>query len=514
MGLDAKQGVTWGSAVAGLADRRVLTLFFLGVSAGLPLLLIFSTLSIWLREAGIPRADITFFSWAALGYGFKWVWAPLIDRLPLPLLVPALGRRRGWLLLAQFGIVAALVGMALTDPAEAPVRMAAFAVLLGFASASQDIVIDAYRIEAADEDLQALLSAAYIAGYRVGMLVAGAGALEIAGFLDTGGGYDYGVWRTTYLIMAGAMLIGIATTLSVGEPARAQAPDNSAYGRGDYARFFGLFLLAAAAFVAAFVLLDAPAARIGAALEAALGPLGPFLSAAVRLAAAVGAALAVFILGTRARLAPRDLVIEGYFAPVKAFLEQYGRAALTVLALIAVYRIADVVMGVIANVFYTDLGFEKEEIGRITKAFGLAMTILGGFVGGILTLRFGVAPILMLGAVLAAATNVLFAVLAGIGADTGWLILVISADNLSAGLASAVFVAFLSALTNIRFTAMQYAIFSSLMLLLPKLIGGYSGSMVDALGYQVFFIGTALLGVPVCFLVWRAARLLHARQEA
>ena len=211
---------SWKEVLGGCLDRRVASLFALGFSAGLPLLLIFSTLSIWLSKAGMARADITLLSWAALGYGFKFVWAPLIDKMPVPYLAQLLGQRRSWLLVAQLAIVTALLGMAHIDPAQMPIVMACFAVMLGFSSATQDIVIDAYRIEVADVDLQALLAAAYMSGYRVGMILAGAGALEIAGLLDStgGSGYDYDAWRWTYSAMAGAMLVCITTTFLVRVP--------------------------------------------------------------------------------------------------------------------------------------------------------------------------------------------------------------------------------------------------------------------------------------------------------
>jgi len=178
------------------------------------------------------------------------------------------------------------------------------------------------------------------------------------------------------------------------------------------------------------------------------------------------------------------------------------------LLLVGLYRISDIVLGVISNVFYQDLGFTKPEIASIVKTFGLFMTIAGGFLGGMLSVRYGVMRILFLGAVLSAATNLLFMLLAGMGHNIPMLYLVISADNLSAGLASAAFIAFLSSLTNIRFTAVQYAIFSSLMTLLPKIIGGYSGSMVDSIGYPGFFLMTALMGLPVLVLILVANRHL------
>ena len=500
---------SWAEVARGCRDRRVVTLFALGISAGLPLLLIFSTLSVWLSEAGMARADITLLSWAALGYGFKYVWAPIIDRMPVFVLTALMGQRRSWLLIAQISIMIALLGMAWTDPAHSATAMAGFAVMLGFSSATQDIVIDAYRIEVADVDLQGILAAAYIAGYRVGMIVAGAGSLEIAGLLDSsGGGYDYDAWAWTYTIMAGVMLFGVATTLLVKEPEIIRDDDAHLETTADHARFFLVFLICAAVFVGIFILSSDIAASAKVYLSDGLGKsFAGFLVEAQRLIFAMGAA---FLLGRTLldlNVASRALVSNAYIGPFRDFFARFGKHALLVIALIALYRSADVVMGAIANVFYIELGFEKQIIGRITKGFGLVMTIVGGFLGGLMTLRYGVMKILFLGAVLAAATNLLFAVLATLGPDVAMLSVVIAADNLSAGLASAAFVAYLSALTSVQFTATQYALFSSLMLLLPKLIAGYSGGMVDAVGYETFFIATAVLGIPVMILILFAARL-------
>ena len=194
---------------------------------------------------------------------------------------------------------------------------------------------------------------------------------------------------------------------------------------------------------------------------------------------------------------------------IKDFFSRYNfKLALLLLALIGLYRISDIVLGVIANVFYQDLQYSKTEIATIVKTFGLIMTLVGGFLGGILSLRYGVMRILFVGAVLTVATNLLFVLLAQVGYSTSLLYVVISADNLTAGLASAAFIAFLSSLTNIQFTAVQYAIFSSLMTLLPKILGGYSGAMVDSLGYENFFIIASIMGLPVLVLVWLANKHL------
>ena len=505
----------WTDGARAFAQPRVMAMLFLGFSAGLPILLIFSTLGIWLREAGIERATVTMFSWAALGYSFKFVWAPLVDRLPVPVLTRMFGRRRGWILASQLTIAFAIAWMGLTDPAlggNALTVMALAAVLLGFSSATQDVVIDAYRIEAADAKLQALMSATYVAGYRIGMLVAGAGSLVLADVWGTGvGAYDHSAWQGVYLAMAAVMGVGIATTLLIREPEVDRSSEGDGYTTRDYLGFLALFALAAAAFVAVFWLSagDAKAAKDWLTALLANKALAGILVEAARLG---GAVLAAFLVA-RALLATgtvnRTLVVSSYVAPVREFFGRYTLGvALIFLAVVGLYRISDIVIGVISNVFYTDLGFSKSEIAGVVKTFGLLMTIAGGFIGGLVSLRFGVMRTLLWGAVLTVATNLLFVLLAWTGPDPVMLYVVISADNLTAGLATAAFIAFLSALTDVRFTAVQYAIFSSMMTLLPKIIGGYSGTMVDAFGYETFFLIGSALGVPVFALVWLAGRHL------
>ncbi len=506
----------WRHALRAFLHPRVISMLFLGFSAGIPILLIFSSLSLWLSEAGVERGSVTFFSWAALGYSFKFVWAPLVDRMPLPLLTRLMGRRRAWMLLAQFSVIAAILGMAFTDPASGDhglTLMALAAVLLGFSSATQDIVIDAYRIECADTDLQAMLSASYIAGYRIGMLVAGAGALFLAAWFGTAkGAYSYQAWSWTYMAMAASMLVGVATTLLIPEPPKRN--DNAAvHGTRDYFGFLGLFLLAAASFAAVFFL----SADAVSGMKSGLGARGAvvgFLIEALRMGFALSIAYLIARLVLSTSLVGRDMVQQAYLEPVRDFFRRYGASsAWLLLALIGVYRISDIVLGVISNLFYQDLGFSKSEIASVVKTFGLFMTIAGGFLGGLLAVRYGVLRILFIGALLSAGTNLLFWWLAVSGHDLPLFYLVISADNLSAGLASAAFVAFLSSLTSISFTAVQYAVFSSLMTLLPKLLGGYSGGMVDTLGYPGFFVFTTLIGLPVLWLVWRAGRLLEGNRQ-
>ena len=501
---------SWSASFQAFLQPSVIKMLFLGFSAGLPILLIFSTLSFWLRDSGVERASVTFFSWAALSYSFKFIWAPIIDRLPLPFLYGRLGQRRSWLLLTQLFIIVAIIGMGMTNPTGNLPVMALFTVLLGFSSASQDVVIDAYRIEAAEVDMQPLLSASYIGGYRLGMLLAGAGAVRISAYFDASAGqadtYLYASWQSAYLIMAAAMLIGVVTTFIITEPERPDQ-DNEArkHSMMSYARFFMVFLVSVVGFVGVFFLSKPLVVEIKQTLRD-IFMISPHIIGFVVETARLVIAMSSFALiawgMVRLRFVSRQMVKDAYVAPISDFFERYGQVALMILALIMLYRISDIVLGAIANVFYLDLQFEKAVIADVALFFGMIMTIVGGALGGLLCMRYGMIKILILGAVLSALTNLLFVALAHIGADVGALSVVIAADNISAGIAGAAFVAYLSSLTSLSFTATQYALFSSLMTLFPKLLAGYSGTMVDAVGYDIFFIGTALLGVPVIILIF------------
>lgn len=430
---EAPSSLPWRDALKVYLEPATLRMLALGFSAGLPLLLVLGTLSFRLREAGIDRTTIGFLSWVGLAYGFKWVWAPLVDRVPVPPFTTLLGRRRGWLILAQIAVIAGLCGMAFNDPRNGLPPLVWCAVLVAFGSATQDIALDAFRIESAATRKQAALAAAYQTGYRLAMIWAGAGVLWIAAWAEVPGlsGYQNGAWKFAYLVMAGSMAVGVITVLLSPEPVRTALPKPRSAGEW---------------------------------LESVL------------------------------------------IEPFADFIRRYKWQAMLILALIAVYRISDVVMGIMANPFYVDMGFTKDEVATVSKIYGVIMTLVGAFVGGVLSMRLGVMRVLMLGAVLSAASNLLFAGLATRGHDLTALVLVVSADNLAGGIASAAFIAYLSSLTNVSYSATQYALFSSLMLLLPKFIAGYSGAFVDAFGYHAFFVGTAALGVPVLLLVALASR--------
>jgi PAT family beta-lactamase induction signal transducer AmpG len=509
---------SWFEVLRVYREPAVLRMLFLGFSAGLPLLLVLGTLSFRLREAGIGRATIGYLSWVGLAYTIKWVWAPLVDRLPLPWLTRKLGRRRSWLATAQVVIAAGLVGMANVDPQAALAPLVGFALLVAFASATQDIALDAYRIETAPVDKQAALAAAYQTGYRIAMIWAGAGVLWIAaraaGETTT---YLHAAWQTAYFAMAASMLVGLITTLLAPEPQpRDLKADRQELHRGvEIFRRDGLVFawpLAASLLGVAGLL----ALMLGAALEVTTWPEVVLVLAAtafgfIGLDRSWGTQRPVRIPVPSRLALPLAWLHVVVYRPFADFVRRYRRQAVLILALIAIYRISDVVMGIMANPFYVDMGYTKETVAAVSKFYGLVMTLLGAFIGGALALRFGVMRVLFAGAVLSAASNLLFAWLAMTGNDVLMLVFVISADNLSSGIASAAFVAYLSGLTNVAYSATQYALFSSVMLLLPKWLAGFSGAFVDMYGYVTFFVGTALLGLPVLILVGLAARSQRAR---
>ncbi len=477
-------------------DRRAIIMLFLGFVAGIPILLIFSSLSLWLREAGIDRTVVTMFSWAALGYAFKFIWAPLIDAVPLPILTKLLGRRRSWILVAQIMIIAAICIMASVNPANegSLVLMAVGAVLLGFSSATQDIVIDAYRIELAPPSLQAVLSAMYVTGYRLGMIVAGAGALYLADYFgSTEAFYSYEAWRNTYWIMAGVMSVGIITTLVIHEPVTQQVLVERK--TSEYTRLVLVFAIS----VIGFVLVFANAKLVLPETEEVL--LG-FLIEVVRMVTSLAAAIAIGYGLVKANLVAPEFARITWVEPIADFFRRYGKKALLLLALIGLYRISDIVAGVISNVFYQDMDFTKVDIANAVKLVGVVMAIAGGFLGGVLAQKMRIMRAMMIGAILACVTNLLFILLTYHPGSLPYMYLAVILDNLAAGLASAVFIAFLSALTSIKFTAVQYSIFSSLMTLLPKVIGGYSGAIVDNTSYPFFFMFTFAIGIPILVLIY------------
>ncbi len=402
-------------------QEKVLVIFFLGFSAGLPFPLVYATLTARLNDAGLDKSTITSFAWVGFAYAFKFLWSPFVDRLSLPLLTRLLGRRRSWLLFAQCLIGVGLYVLAGIDPTAALGAFAALAVGVAVSSATQDMAIDAYRIECAETEMQALLAAAYQYGYRISMIVGGAFALYIA---------QWGSWQVAYQSMALCMLVGVATTFWCKEP---PVPEGAESGRIFDEGFFRWFFKSV---------------------------IGPFID----------------------------------------FFRRYGVFALTMLAFIALYRISDYVLGILANPFYLDVGFTKAEVASVAKLYGLWIALFGIAGGGWSVLKLGLERSLIAAVVLIAITNLFFAWLAQLGPEIWGLAVTISFDNFAQGFSGTVFIAYLSSLTNIQFTATQYALFSSLSVFIGKLVAGWSGDVQEAVGWVGFFVYAAATGIPAIVL--------------
>jgi len=476
------------SYLSPLFNPKSLRMLFLGFAAGLPILLIFSTLSVWLFKAGVNRATITLFSWVGFAYSFKFIWTPIVDNLKLPIL-GKLGHRRSWLLLSQLMIILSLIFISFTDPKTSLICTAIAAIFIAFSSATQDIVLDAFRIESASKNLQGALSSMYLTGYRIAMIVAGAGSLWIASFLGTEI-YNQKVWQQVYQIMALLMLFGVLTVFYSSEP---KIKRNIEKNSNQKIKFFIAFLVSLAGFILCYLYFKD--------LFDSKDPIINFLNEFIKIIFCfLIFALIIFFL-IKIKFLNKESAKNAYAKPVLDFLNRYGSKATSILLLIGLYRISDVVLGVMANVFYIEKGFSIAEIATYSKFFGTIATIVGGVIGGLASVHLGVMRSLFIGALISALSNILFAWLALVTADVKILAFVITADNVASGFAGATFIVYLSALTSIKFTATQYALFSSAMLFLPKLIAGYAGGFVNLFGYPTFFIFTAIIGIPVLLLI-------------
>ncbi|KLN60925.1 MFS transporter [Kiloniella spongiae] len=413
----------WKESFLVFLQPRVIGMMFLGFSAGLPYLLIFSTLNTWLRIEDVSSTEIGFFAWVGLAFSVKLLWAPFADHFRFPIF-GFLGRRRSWMLIGQIGCIIGLLGISYSNPSDGLIQIALFSLLVAFSSATQDIALDAYRIEAMDVEYQGAMSSVYIWGYRIGLLFAGAGALKLS--------VDYG-WSFTYQIMAMLMCIGILTVLLCKEPENKDA-DNDIVNRKEL---------------------------------------------------------------------PTNLTMikKMYVNPFVEFFERSGWKAIYLLVFICIYKLSDIVMGNMANPFYIDMGFSPDEIADIAKLFGFVMTIFGAYIGGVLIMKIGLTRVLLLGAILVCSTNLLFALLAQVGHSLTFLKITIAADNFSVGIAATAFVAYLSSLVNMNYTASQYAIFSSFMTLPGKFASGFSGIIIDNYDYTIFFIYSAAMGIPAIVMV-------------
>ena len=414
---------SWSAAVWLYLDRRILALFILGFASGLPLLLVYSTLSFWLRQESVSLTEIGWFSLAGTAYGFKFFWAPLVDHIRIPVLAAWLGQRRSWLLCAQVFVAATIVALGATNPGEALTLTAFWAVVLAFASATQDIVVDAFRIEMLDDEEQGSGAANFVNGYRVGTLAAGAGALILA---------DVYGWFWAYAAIAALMFLGMAVTLWLPEPARPEGP------KPRYENWRNRF---------------------------------------------------------------QNAVV----APFREFTTREEWIA--ILVFVAVYKYGDALLGAMANPFYADMGFSGTEIALITKGWGLAMSLTGAILGGVLVARQGLLMALFVTGVGQLTGNLAFAWLATLGESLGALTFAIAVENLTGAMATAAFVAYLSSLCNVQFTATQYALLTSLTAQARTVFAAGGGWLADHLGWTLFFLTTTAAAVPgLVLLVWLMRR--------
>lgn len=423
---------SWLQGVGVYRDPRVLSIVFFGFASGLPLLLVGPTLSAWLRDQGVSLTEIGFVTLVGMAYGLKFLWAPLVDRVPLPVLTHRLGRRRAWLLASQVGLMVALPILGASDPAspDGLRGVVTWGVVVAFLSATQDIAVDAYRTEILSREKLGAGAAAIQLGYRLGMLAAGGGCLVVA---------DHVGWFAAYTVMGGLMAVGVLATLLNPEPS-----------------------------------LCAPT-TMGS---------GSFLA--------------------RAR--------ETVLMPFLDFLTRPGWWV--ILLFVAFYRYGDALLGVMANPFYVDLGFTKTEIGVVSKGFGLVMTLLGTGFAGVLVARMGIMHCLLVGGVLQAASNLMFVFLAIAGHSVPALAATIAVENLSGGLASGAFVAYLSSLCNVAFTATQYALLSSLAAFAGRLLASTGGAIADRMEWSWYFGLTFVAALPgLWLLLWMIRRFPAARSR-
>ena len=404
--------ITRAELVKHLCSRRLWVIFFMGLSSGLPLLLVGSTLSWRLATLDVDKTTIGFFTLVTLPYALKFLWAPLFDRFRFRHVLLALGHRRLWIIILQLFLMIALVFLGSVSPVTHPHELVFFALLVSFFSASQDIVVDAYRIEILPVEEQALGASATQLGYRFGLLLSGAGALFLSDMLS---------WQGVYSVMAACVAIGLIATLLAPEPAHKLAQGH----------------------------------------QKSLSVLRePF----------------------------RDFSAKPFW--------------LLLLLFIVLYKLADAVAGVMANPFYYDIGFTASDVALVSKFYGLGATLLGIFLGGILCVRFGLYRGLLVCGVLQIVSNFFFAWQAYVGAELAWLYVTITAENLSGGMGSSAFVAFLSSLCNRQWAATQYALLTSFMAFGRTFLSSFSGWFADHLTWQTFFVLSGLVGIPALILLY------------
>lgn len=433
----AEKNKGWLQVFSIYTRPAVLTVILLGFSSGLPYILLFSTLSAWLMEAGVEKSVIGYFSWVGLTYSLRVLWSIIIDRIELPILQKKLGHRRSWIFLAQLGVIAGLAGMSLIAPDHDIMTLLGLTLWVAFCSATQDVAIDAYRVETLSPEYQGAMAAAYVMGFRISMLTGTVAAFYLA---------EYFGWQISYFVMAGVMLAGPLTVLFLQEPRRSPHLQEKQLEQALKIRF-GM-------------------ARSDEKNDGFLANL-----------------------------------IESVVSPFHEFFQRKGKLAWIILLLIGAYKICDITASVMANPYYLSLGYTKPQIAEVNQYFSFVMAVTGATLGGTFVLKFGIFRPLLAGAVLTAMTNLLFVALSSHPGDYNWLALAVSMDNFCAGMATSALIAYLSALTSTAYTATQYSLFSSLMTLPAQAIGGFSGVVVEQYGYPTFFTLTALSGIPAFLLV-------------
>ena len=482
----------WRARLAAYAHPSVRTMLFLGFASGLPFPLVLTTLSARLRQAGIDRTTIGLFSLVGLAYSLKFFWSPVVDRLSLPGF-SRLGQRRGWMLAGQLGVITGLLAMAAHDPADSAITMAWLALFTAFCAATQDVAMDAYRIESSTAEWQAMAVAAYQIGYQIALICGGAGALLAAS--------GYG-WRSAYIAMAACMVIGPLTTLLVREPvagAERQAAFEPVRLQATIARLDPRRLLS--------IILTT--ALVGGVLWAGLHAAKQNTMLIEVAFTAIGA-VELLILATLRVAALRPLLewmTASVVLPLVDFFERNGRrSAVAILLLVLTYRLNYTTMGVAANTFYLDLGYTLEQIAVVSKVYGILMTLAGALAAGLLVRRIGMLQTMLAGLLLLSGANLFYSYMASVGGHgstlgTEWLAAAVSIDNIGNGIAGTAFIAYMSSLTSSAFTATQYALFGTLWSLPAKTLASQWGAIVDAFGYPPFFIYTAVIGLPAMIMI-------------
>lgn len=493
-----------------IKSRKMAAMLALGFSAGLPIMLVFTTLSFWLRDVGVSRSAIGFFVWVGFAYSLKFLWAPLTDRIRIPVLSRFLGNRLAWTAVAIFGTSLSMVFMGLQDPAQNLAAVARCAVAIAFFSATLDICVDAWRIDVSDDEEQAMMAATYQLGYRFGMILAVSGVLWVA---------ELSSWQTGYWCAAAAALIGASTPFWATPPPKPSEADTAPTN--------WTALIIGVAVLSALVI----QLQKGAALREAIAAFGTSLashSEVVRILLPllmgliilfIPFAFTVFLMttGRGALDKPRvyDLPIVGDFTDI---VRRFGWLTVLILIIVMSYRISDYTMGVMAMPLYSDLGYSKGTVGIVKGAFGIPMLMLGAFGMAWSSLKYGLSNTLIAGAVLTILTNLAFAWLSQIEQPLAIsLFVTIGADNVAAGFAGTALIAFMSTLTDKKFTATQYALFSSLVAFSGKFLAGFSGVLADKIGYYDFFFVTAMFGLPALaavLLAWKLGFIADGRAAA